>query len=97
MFGLAVHRGNVRDINRNRLVAQVLQRHVGQIEMNPFHQHVGRQQHHLIACIDNGGIIADAFQGGAVLEREAGGNPVDQAKFAEGGNISAGRITHGLM
>ena len=58
--------------------------------MDTFHQHIGGD--HLVQAlrIQNGGIIADALHRGGIRETNAGGDALDEAEFAEGGEFGAG-------
>lgn len=85
----AVHGIDVGEIDHGGLVAQVLQRRVGEVEVDALHQHVGGEQDAArVGCIGgvahHGAVVAYAAQRGGVAGGEAAGEVVDEAKLTEG-------------
>ena len=81
---LAVHGVNVREVDDSGLVAQVLERHVGEVEVDTLQQQVGGDEDIRRAVIvELGGIVANGHHRGGVAGGETGGETVDEAEFSQ--------------
>ena len=85
-----VHGVHIAQVHHHGLIAEVLQRHIAQIEVYSFHEHV-RGDHLMQSLrIDHRRIVADALEGRSVLQLHARGDALDKAEFAQGGQFGAG-------
>ena len=57
----AVHRADIGDIDDGRLIAQMFERDVRQIEMNVFEKKVSGDEYLGIIVFEHCGIVADTF------------------------------------
>ena len=70
------------------LVAQMFEREVGEVEVDPFHQQVGRDERRLAARSgDHGRVVAYAPLGRPVAGGECAGEFVDKAEFPQFGDL----------
>ena len=89
-----VHRQNIRHGHHDRFIPQMLQREIGQVEMYTFQHQVGRNQSVTISRIEYGGVVSASLYRGFLLRLERGADPVDQAEFAQFGDLRSLRIIH---
>ena len=68
LLGHPVHGIDIREVHHCRLVSQVLQRSIYQVEMYAFHQQVGSNQYLFIRIGEYGGVIAYAVHRLLVLQ-----------------------------
>ena len=88
LFGQGVHRQDVARADGDGLVAQMFEREVGEVEVDPFHQQVGRDERRLAARSgDHGRVVAYAPQGRPVAGGECAGEFVDKAEFPQFGDL----------
>ena len=59
----AVHREDVADVHHCRLVAEVLHRDVGEVEVYALHEHVGGDEHLALGVVKHGAVVANAVAG----------------------------------
>ena len=83
LFRLRVHGVDVRQVDDDGLVAQVLQRRIHQVEMDALDQHIGGDDGEVLAVVDHGGVITHALDGRRVAQGEVLRQVVDQAELAE--------------
>ena len=81
---LCVHGEDVAQIDHHRLVAQVLQGHVGQVEMHALDQQVGGHHGaHALGGSQHGAVVADALHRPRVLDLYVFGESFDKAELAQ--------------
>ena len=56
----AIHGEDVADVDHGRLVTQVLQGDVGEVEVDALHEHVGGDEHLCVRIVKYGAVIAYA-------------------------------------
>ena len=81
--GCAVHGEHIADVHHRRLIAEVLQVDVGQVEMDTLHQQVGGDEHFLIRIKEYGAVVADAVSRTLVFDLDVFGEMVDQTELSE--------------
>ena len=81
----AAHGIDIGDVHHGSLVAQVLHGGVDQVEVYAFEQEVGGEQcpSGALCGVDDGAIVADAFDGRTVMQFHILGEPVDKGEFAQ--------------
>ena len=84
----AAHGADVADVYYGGLVAQVLEGHVGEVEVHALEQKVGGDQHVALAVAKDGGVVADGVFGGVVGPWQVVGEAVDEAELAQCGYFS---------
>ena len=80
---LASHRCDVRDVDRDRLGADVAERSRGPAKVDALEQHVGRQEERRRAAAHRGSVVADPHQDLGARRRKAPAEPADQPPLAE--------------
>ena len=84
LLGHAAHGVNIAEVHHGRLVAQVLEGHVGEVEMNAFHQHVGGDENVFVAAIvQHGAVVTNAMSCLGVLGLDVLGEMPDQTKLTQ--------------
>ena len=81
--GRAVHSEHVADVDHSRLVAQVLQVDVGEVEVYALHEQVGGYEHFAVWIGEHGAVVADAVFRTIVLGCDVFGEAVDESELAE--------------
>ena len=85
-----VHGENVAHGSRHDLVPQVLEREIGEVEVDPLEKRIGRKNRPLAGGrSEHRAVVARTAQGRSVGGCEAGGEPVDQSEFAQFGDFGA--------
>ena len=74
---MAVHGVNVGEVYHRRLVAQMFQGHISEVEVYALYQKVGRYKHFGIGVVHHGTVVADTFFGGYVDQGKIAGETVD--------------------
>ena len=93
--GTGVHGQQVAD-GRHDLVSQVFEREVGEVEIDPLEEGVGRTEHRLTGRgHDHGGIVADTPQGRGVPCGKILRQQVDESELAQRGDLGAFLGFHG--
>ena len=77
----AVHRVDIREVDHGRFVTQVLERHVLEVKMNAFQQHICRHQHFLAAEIHDSAVVSDTFLRAGLYGLEVFGKMLDQTEL----------------
>jgi hypothetical protein len=85
LCGRGVHGVDVGDVDHGCLVAQVLQRHVGEVEVYALEQEVGADERLLLAGVYHGAVVAYALHGGGVERLYVFGEPVNETELSECG------------
>ena len=93
----SVHGEDVGNSRDDRLVAQMLQRIVCQVEMHALEQQFGREQHVAVACVDYGRIVAAAFDRRGVLRLDARADSFDESEFSDFGDFGSFFSFHKLF
>ena len=96
--GHRVHRTDVGQVHHHRLVAQVLQRRVAQVEVNAFAQHVGADHHALAHGVNHRAVVPHATKRGRLLVGQFFGHSADQAKLPQVTDFRAfhaAKVRHG--
>jgi hypothetical protein len=83
LLGAPIHGADVAQVHHHGLVAQMLERHIAEVEMNAFHQHIGADKRAHIAFAQNSCIITYAFDGGSIAQFHALGNAVYETELAQ--------------
>ena len=85
-----VHGQDVAHTGRDDLVSEVFEREVGEVEIHPLVEGIGRAQHGLAGRRgDHGGIVSNAAERGGVLNRKLLRQQVDQSELSERGDLGA--------
>ena len=79
---MSVHRIDIREVYHRGFVAEMFQRHIGQIEVHTFHQQVGGDKHFGIFILHHGAVVAHTFERRAVHKFYPFGKMPDEAKLA---------------
>ena len=86
---MRIHGINIRKVDHDGFIPQVLQGAVHQVKMDAFHQQVGGDNREEVAVVDHGGVIANSFERGRIAQREILSQMIDQAELAEFVNVRA--------
>ena len=57
-----VHGVHIAEVDDHRLVAEVLQGHIAEVEVDALHEHIGGNHLHEALRVDHRSVIADALQ-----------------------------------
>ena len=78
----AVHGVDVAGVCGHGLVAEVFERHVGQVEVDTLDEHVGADEDALVPVVEHGGVVAHSFERGCVFEFDIFGQVADESELA---------------
>ncbi len=85
----AVHGVHVGEVHGGRLVTEVLEGRVGEVEVDAFHEHVARYEHLLAGIRQDGAVVAHAKLRGGIMHGQTAGEAVYQPELSECGDFSS--------
>ena len=85
----AVHGIHVGEVHGGRLVAEVLEGCVSEVEVDAFHEHVARYEHLLAGIRQDGTVVAHAELRGGIMYGQTAREAVYQPELSECGDFSS--------
>ena len=83
LTGGAVHGEDIADVHHGRLIAQMFHVVVGQVEVDAFHQHVGRDEYLAVGVVHHGAVVARGLDGRFIVPGQVFRQAPYQSKLSQ--------------